>query len=350
MIDRLTGLPDLVDLLERTSGFAIQGFPLPLSLAALHFSPLWQVNRTQGRNAGDELLRWCAETLRSGHSGPVFRAGGDKFVLSFEQTNPGEALHAAEQLAENLHQGEKILPFGKSRVAVIHFSKPEEVSPGSIMACLFVALSDRFHEKANGSLVEFRAEEIRLMKDYPWMVVELAEQLMSLGVENEKYVRLAETDSVTQLPNLIAAISAMDKAILKAQEKDEPLAVLLIDGDNLRQYNRISFAAGDQAIQLLATTIKQQIRETDFLARYRSGDEFLVLLPGTNLEKALYIGQRLCWSVERASRAWLLPTTISIGVALFPTHGHTRQELLEQAESRLASAKKQGKNQVRVFK
>jgi diguanylate cyclase (GGDEF)-like protein len=136
--------------------------------------------------------------------------------------------------------------------------------------------------------------------------------------------------------------------VAHAWRTGEPLSVLLVDGDNLRQYNQISYEAGDEAILLLGVTLQLQLRQSDFLARWRTGDEFLILLPNTGLERALHIGQRLCAAVERASRAWLLPSTVSVGAAAFPEHGQSVQELLHVAERGLEMAKDQGKNRAAV--
>jgi diguanylate cyclase (GGDEF)-like protein len=169
-----------------------------------------------------------------------------------------------------------------------------------------------------------------------------------MGTAADEALRLAQTDSVSQLPNMRAALSALDDAVNRAHNNRSPLAVLLIDGDNLRQFNHISYEAGDEAIRLLGATMRDELRETDFIARWRTGDEFLVLLPDTSPDRAMMIGNRLCQVVEQASSGWMFPTTVSVGISMFPSGGPSGQDLVHTAEHGLNNAKSAGKNQVRL--
>jgi diguanylate cyclase (GGDEF)-like protein len=78
------------------------------------------------------------------------------------------------------------------------------------------------------------------------------------------------------------------------------------------------------------------------------GDEFIVILPATDADKASMVAERLREAVERASKGWLFPTSISIGVAYYPKHGYTSDQLIEEAEKALRIAKSTGKNKVIV--
>ena len=82
------------------------------------------------------------------------------------------------------------------------------------------------------------------------------------------------------------------------------------------------------------------------MARWFSGDEFLIVLPGADRQKALHVGERLRLLVEKTTKDWLFPITISVGVASFPEDGKTLEALLRKAEEANALAKKCGKNQV----
>ena len=98
-------------------------------------------------------------------------------------------------------------------------------------------------------------------------------------------------------------------------------------------------------IQRLGTTLASRLRPGDFLARWRVGDEFLVILPGTSTEQAGLVGERLCQTVHEASQDWAIPVTVSIGVASFPKHA-TAAALLDEAEAANKEAKQRGKNRV----
>ena len=121
---------------------------------------------------------------------------------------------------------------------------------------------------------------------------------------------------------------------------------MMIDGDNIRAYNDINYAAGDQMIRDMSAVFETNLRPMDFVARWRVGDEFVVVLPKTPLEDAKIIGERFRLAVKQASKNWLFPTTISIGIASYPMHGDTIDALIDKAESAKQPAKDQGKYRV----
>jgi diguanylate cyclase (GGDEF)-like protein len=91
------------------------------------------------------------------------------------------------------------------------------------------------------------------------------------------------------------------------------------------------------------------LRPGDFIARWRVGDEFLVLLPATTKDGAFVVAERLRSEVETTSRVWKFPITISIGIASYPSHGGTIKELLLAVEKAAKHSKEHGKNQITAF-
>jgi diguanylate cyclase (GGDEF)-like protein len=120
----------------------------------------------------------------------------------------------------------------------------------------------------------------------------------------------------------------------------------LIDRDNIRIYNSINYAAGDEMIRAMSTVFRSNLRPNDFVARWRSGDEFIAVLPNTPVEGAKIIGERFRQAVKEASQTWMFPVTISIGIATYPVHGDTINVLIDKAESAIKRAKEHGKDQV----
>jgi diguanylate cyclase (GGDEF)-like protein len=343
-IDALTDLPNLLGMLGWLDDTSRPGPELPISILAVQLSSLWEINRTRGRTAGDDWLRWCASILTEQATGPIFRAGGDKFVIVM----PGLSPLSANEKTQNIISALSAPGLDPARVALIHYPRQEIAISGFVLACLYVALSEENYIDNDGTAREFDSAEIRVREDFPFMMLDLAAQFQRMGTAADEALRLAQTDSVSQLPNMRAALSALDDAVNRAHNNRSPLAVLLIDGDNLRQFNHISYEAGDEAIRLLGSTIRNELREADFIARWRTGDEFLVLLPNTSPDQAMLIGNRLCKSVEIASKTWIFPTTVSVGIAMFPSGGPTGQDLVHTAEHGLNNAKNAGKNQVRL--
>jgi diguanylate cyclase (GGDEF)-like protein len=101
-------------------------------------------------------------------------------------------------------------------------------------------------------------------------------------------------------------------------------------------------------IARVGALLQGAIRPQDFLARWRTGDEFLILLGNTSVDQAVQLGNRLLETVSNGSQDWIYPITISMGVAGYPDHGEILEALIHQAELGLSKAKDQGKNQVCV--
>jgi diguanylate cyclase (GGDEF)-like protein len=97
-------------------------------------------------------------------------------------------------------------------------------------------------------------------------------------------------------------------------------------------------------IKELGLVLKQGVRPNDFIARWRSGDEFIVVLPDTSLEYAKHVGNRLRDKVKEVSQGWQFPISISIGIVSYPKNGKTIDDLIDCAEKALRLAKSQGKD------
>ena len=179
-----------------------------------------------------------------------------------------------------------------------------------------------------------------------WLSNKNIYQVLEMGRMLDKTQQEVYTDSISGLPNLKAALLNMEKAIQNSMASHKLFSILMIDGDNIRAYNSINYAAGDEMIRDMSFVFKDNLRPTDFVARWRVGDEFIVILPDTTIEGAKIIGERFRLAVKEASRSWRFPVTISIGIASCPTHGDTIDALIDKVESANKRAKDQGKNQV----
>ena len=143
-----------------------------------------------------------------------------------------------------------------------------------------------------------------------------------------------------------AALHNLQKTIENSAVNHKPFSMLLIDGDNIRIYNSINYAAGDEMIRDMSIVFKSNLRPSDFVARWRAGDEFIVILPDTPSEGAKIIAERFRLAVKETSQTWKFPVTISIGIASYPTHGNNINSLVDKAESANKHAKDQGKDRV----
>jgi diguanylate cyclase (GGDEF)-like protein len=125
----------------------------------------------------------------------------------------------------------------------------------------------------------------------------------------------------------------------------------MLDLDGLKGINdEYGHMVGDQALQMIATTGKKQLRVVDFFGRL-SGDEFLIVLVETNLNGGRSAAERIRQSISEASidtPSGLLKVSVCIGIAAMSEKYTKLTDLLRQADTALLKAKKAGRNQIGV--
>ncbi len=125
------------------------------------------------------------------------------------------------------------------------------------------------------------------------------------------------------------------------------ISLLFIDGDNLRQYNdTLGYEAGNEMIRKLGAILSGSTSPGELVARWLSGDEFMIVLPGYGKEQAMEKARDICDSVRKKSADWVYPVTISIGVGTLPDDGTDLSKVIAKVEDANARAKNAGKNQV----
>jgi diguanylate cyclase (GGDEF)-like protein len=163
----------------------------------------------------------------------------------------------------------------------------------------------------------------------------------------------ARTDGKTGLANSSYWREVAEREISRARSGRDPLAVLLVDIDHFKSVNdRYGHLVGDEVLRAVANGLTHGLRPRDFVGRF-GGEEFVVLLTGSDLEQARQAAERIRAhvaevSVEASNRREPVQVTISIGVAAFRDSGHSVHELLDAADAALYAAKHAGRNCVRV--
>lgn len=169
----------------------------------------------------------------------------------------------------------------------------------------------------------------------------------------QKLESQAATDELTQLLNRRTILRGLESEIAKAVASGEPLACLLFDLDNFKAINdKHGHAAGDRVLQHIAVLMRRTFRSGDRLARL-GGEEFFVVLPGSELDLGRQLAQRLRETIERnpaqSSTGEYFFITASFGVtALSLRTPLTVDELLKKADHAMYRAKEQGKNTIVV--
>ena len=167
-----------------------------------------------------------------------------------------------------------------------------------------------------------------------------------------KYQRFASTDALTGLHNRGWLDDAFDREVQRSERDELPLAMIMIDVDNFKNYNdEYGHLAGDQVLITVANAIRAPLRPNDLVARF-GGEEFAVLLPETTVSNSKIIAERLREHVCNADPGMLdnnvLPSvTISLGVA-GRQPGYSLDMMIAAADVAMYHAKRNGKNRVEI--
>ncbi|PAA08697.1 diguanylate cyclase domain-containing protein [Pseudomonas fragi] len=188
------------------------------------------------------------------------------------------------------------------------------------------------------------AELDSLSNDFNALLDELESWQSHLQNENETLAHQASHDSLTNLPNRAYFETRLTRTLRSLNKTRDKAAVLFLDSDRFKGINdAYGHAAGDAVLVAVATRIRAQLREDDVVARL-GGDEFAILLtPLHKIEDAQRIADKIIASMLEPI---LLPgqvcvvTSLSIGIAVYPEHGTSAQELLSAADSAMYQAKR----------
>jgi diguanylate cyclase (GGDEF)-like protein len=159
----------------------------------------------------------------------------------------------------------------------------------------------------------------------------------------EETQRLANTDSLTGIPNRRALTELLDRELHTSERYDTPFAFVILDLDDLKKINDSGgHSLGDLALKRFAQVLKKNARKGDIIARY-AGDEFVLIMAQSDREQTIRGIDRIMSALRRNGLA------SSIGVAMFPTDGTDGQTLFFSADEALYQAKQAGKNQYRFY-
>ncbi len=196
------------------------------------------------------------------------------------------------------------------------------------------------------------ADTARWLEENQEGAASLAEQL-ALALMNIKLRDSLQEqslrDALTGLYNRRQMDSSVADIFAKAVRQALPMSVLLIDIDHFKKLNDVhGHAVGDEALKLLAGLLQEMFRGTDLACRY-GGEEFVVLLPGADLQVALSRAEELrkrCEVMKLFIHDQALSFTLSIGVAALKDGVGHAEELLKLADDALYNAKNLGRNRV----
>ena len=295
-----------------------------------------------GRNNGDLSLKSVSDAISKvlpvDCEALIFRTHGDEFTIIF----PNE-MHIYEENICNLIKKEyKILMngYGFYDVDIHTLILNYESGINSIEEYYELLVKNSLNQSGQ---TEDKFSGDRLLRHIIGGITNRVRDTLSYYKDAYDFALI---DDVSELANHRAGKAFLTNLLDEYKTNNLGFSVLFIDGDNLRRYNEISYESGNEMIRKLGQIITSAVRNEDKVYRWLSGDEFLVVLKGTNEINAFKLANRIREDVEEQTRDLVYPTTISIGFACYPNDGLGIEEIINKAEKANALAKSSGKNKV----
>jgi len=165
--------------------------------------------------------------------------------------------------------------------------------------------------------------------------------------------RLSLTDDLTKLHNARYLRQFLVNEVKRARRYKTNVAALFLDIDDFKQVNDLyGHLVGSHALMEVAALILPSVRDTDCVVRY-GGDEFVVILTETGIEEAVQVADRIRSKIEQhqftGGRRLRVSLTASFGIAVFPQHALSPQQLIDCADTAMYRAKAADKNCIRVI-
>ncbi|QSZ27904.1 diguanylate cyclase [Aceticella autotrophica] len=281
-------------------------------------------------------------TSISGNTTTIFQ--GDTRISTSIKNNKGERVigtKADPEVAETvLKQGKNY--FGIANVVgekYITAYKPIKDNEGEIIGMVYTGIPLSSFDIVKKRLI------LRIgFPSFLFLIFAITEIMLIVEWINVR--KLALTDSLTNAYNRRYFTQMLEREIEYAKRTGLTFSIIMVDLDHFKNVNdRFGHAAGDLVLKSLVNMIKQRIRKTDCIARW-GGEEFLILLPNTPVDKGAYLAEELRKRLSRMVIPKVGHVTASFGVTGY-CEGDTIDTLVMRADSMMYKAKSSGRNCVR---
>lgn len=361
--DPITGCYNFLSFVEALDRLSKVRERNSFSLLYLDVNIMGKLNELKGFTYRDSILRWLGIVLRDCCDSDAYRISEDDFAVILTQGDSARREDLLRHILVRLNkEGQQMgLPTPPAAIALIHFDAGYDISINDIFFHLGETVRTVKKEK-HRSISIFQARDLMKSKvktdeldsaslHRSWEVLSFIanrfiDQVLYLGQELDAAQMTSYQDTISGLPNLRAALRKLDQVIHASVASHQIFSVIFIDGDDFHKYNNINYAAGDDVIHKTGQILLSVLRPEDFLARWRTGDEFIIILPNTSAQSARIAAERFRLVIKESSKSWVFPSSISIGIVTFPTNGEDAVTLMEAAESALKRAKAEGKDRV----
>lgn len=260
------------------------------------------------------------------------------------EPNFGEQLF--QSMRQELAEGQTI--FLTSHELQNNLAYKDIVPPSSFKSATLVPLVHAGNFKAALAMVSCDRQRPIAEKDMK-MVADLADRTAVVVSHAELFAQVeqqAVTDPMTGLFNRRYFQEQLVKEIDRFQRFGHAFSFIIVDLDYLKKINdTLGHHFGDVAIKHIANVTKRSVRDVDTVGRF-GGEEFVVLLPETDLQHARMVAERICAAIREKPIDDVGTITASLGLATFPYDAQDREKLFELADQALFLAKHRGRNQV----
>ncbi|WP_432453345.1 MULTISPECIES: diguanylate cyclase [unclassified Agarivorans] len=255
----------------------------------------------------------------------------------------GKSLYdvTSQDIAEEFHGYiKKTLATNKTLVVHYHFANEN-----------MLALPDGI-SVPNELWFEGIIKPLPLLEDGQKRVVWTARNITLRHNLEEQLKKLSETDELTGILNRRAFMAKLTIELHRYQRYKQNTSLLMLDIDRFKSINDLlGHQSGDRVIKHVTDICSKEIREVDYIGRL-GGEEFAILLSNANLLQAIEMAERLRQKIARSPcvvEDYTIHITVSIGLSQIETEADSSEYLISRADKAMYHAKKQGRDQVRIF-
>ena len=213
------------------------------------------------------------------------------------------------------------------------------------LLCLHARDEAAFTDEHDDRALEERAKFHVMIADS--MALAIASLRLRESLESQ-----AVRDPLTSLFNRRYLIETLDRELIRSRRAEQPLSLVMLDIDHFKRINDThGHGAGDALLEAVGTQLQKFVRGDDVVCRY-GGEEFAVILPSMPAEVTQRRVEFLRKEIKSISIVYqgqaLGPVTVSAGIAVFPTHGSNREELMRATDQALYHSKQEGRDRTTV--
>jgi diguanylate cyclase (GGDEF)-like protein len=312
------------------------------------FAETMQIMRSEGE----------AHELVKSHLERVIE-GGEVAVLN--RNNSDNRLHAATSVADCPPLAEKLVDAEPESCLAVRLGRPYECGPDvdPLLHCELcgksapevVCTPSLVGGEVIGSVLvrndrSLTAEDRERIADSVSQASPVLANLRNLAIAENR----AATDALTGLPNSRSCRDNLKRMVAHAGRTVSPMSAVMFDLDRFKQINdRFGHGAGDDVLAAVGESLRATLRGSDFGGRY-GGEEFLMLLPGTDHSGAMQVSEKLRAAIEALEfQQPELRVTASFGIATYPLDALDADGLVRMADRALYAAKAKGRNRIELI-